>query len=154
MAEMRYDGDHDRHQTGRELIGARIRRARLEANLTQTQLGEAVGVAHPSTVSDWERGATNLTASQMIDVARVLGRPVAWFYGEATGRLAPAEIIDSVREAFPDQPGRTDAVIDILTGMFRQSSRIVREKQRVAGTPRRRENDHSRQTSTLVAALA
>ena len=37
-------------------VGERIKRRRIELNLTQTQLAQKVGVYRP-TVSKWERGA-------------------------------------------------------------------------------------------------
>jgi transcriptional regulator with XRE-family HTH domain len=37
-------------------LGAKIRRARRAAGLTQVQLAQALGVADPVTVSRWERG--------------------------------------------------------------------------------------------------
>lgn len=58
------------------IIGNAIRAARRAANLSQEELGEAVGVHRP-TVSSWETGKHEPTAANLGDIARALGMTVA-----------------------------------------------------------------------------
>lgn len=53
------------------MLGERIKERRKAAGLTQTQLGDAVGV-RKNTVSDWERGKYKPDIETVADIARVL----------------------------------------------------------------------------------
>jgi transcriptional regulator with XRE-family HTH domain len=68
-----------------ELIGTRVKVARTEAGLTQAQLGEALGgyLGKPwsnMVVSLAETGRRNFAAAELVALAVVLKRPVAWFF--------------------------------------------------------------------------
>lgn len=52
-------------------IGARVRRARKERGLTQTQLGEALNVSFQQ-VQKYERGTNRISSSALVLIARVL----------------------------------------------------------------------------------
>jgi transcriptional regulator with XRE-family HTH domain len=52
-------------------IGARVRRARKERGLTQTQLGESLNVSFQQ-VQKYERGTNRISSSALILIARVL----------------------------------------------------------------------------------
>jgi transcriptional regulator with XRE-family HTH domain len=53
-------------------IGGRVRHARKSAGMTQTQLGDALGVSFQQ-VQKYERGTNRLSSSSLVIVARVLG---------------------------------------------------------------------------------
>ncbi len=59
----------------RQQIGARIRDARLAANLTQLQLGNLVGRDH-RTIHRWEYGARIPTLDDLLLVADAVGVPL------------------------------------------------------------------------------
>lgn len=48
-----------------------IKKARLQANITQQQLAEAIGV-NQSSVALWETGQTLPRADKLIDIAKLL----------------------------------------------------------------------------------
>jgi transcriptional regulator with XRE-family HTH domain len=52
-------------------IGARVRRARKERGLTQTQLGDALSVSFQQ-VQKYERGTNRISSSALVLIARVL----------------------------------------------------------------------------------
>jgi len=54
------------------LFGARLRRARLEAGLTQRQVGDRIGVAQ-SDVSDYERGRHQPARRRLVALVELLG---------------------------------------------------------------------------------
>jgi transcriptional regulator with XRE-family HTH domain len=58
------------------LFGARLRRARVEAGLTQRQVGEHIGVAQTE-VSNYERGRYQPNRGQLEGLAELLGLEVA-----------------------------------------------------------------------------
>lgn len=64
-----------------KLIGRRIRAARLDAVHSQGGLGEAVGVSFQQ-VQKWENGTNRVTASNLVEIARTLDRPVAYFIAD------------------------------------------------------------------------
>jgi transcriptional regulator with XRE-family HTH domain len=73
-----------------ELIGARVRLARREAGLTQVELGERLsryltGGWSNIVVSLAETGRRNFSASELVALGAVLGRPVAWFFVPLNG---------------------------------------------------------------------
>lgn len=66
-------------------IGARIRHVRKMRGLSQTQLGEAIGVTFQQ-VQKYERGDNRVSASTLVRVAGALDTSVAALVGEDGGR--------------------------------------------------------------------
>lgn len=62
----------------RARLGVRIRQARVEAKLSQTQLADRIG-AHFTSVSDWERGKNAPSSRHLMSVARETDKPLAFF---------------------------------------------------------------------------
>jgi transcriptional regulator with XRE-family HTH domain len=71
-----------------EIIGKRVKQAREEAGISQRELGEQVGGVlnregkpwFAQAVSAAEKGDRDWTADDLVAVAWVLRRPVAWFF--------------------------------------------------------------------------
>lgn len=63
-------------------LGRRIARARLDAEMTQKELAQAVGTS-PATMSRWESGTHQVPTNDLVRLGKLLERPVSWFYGEA-----------------------------------------------------------------------
>lgn len=66
------------------LLGARIRQARRAANLSQSQLAGKIG-AHPTSVSDWERGRNAPSARHLLSIAQVTSTSVEHFTKDGDG---------------------------------------------------------------------
>lgn len=62
--------------TRRRAIGARIRAARIHANLTQEALALRIGIDRPSIV-EIEQGQRNATIDTLIRIADAIGVPLA-----------------------------------------------------------------------------
>lgn len=60
-------------------VGQRMRRARKDRGLSQTQLGDALGITFQQ-VQKYERGFNRVSASKLFDAAQVLGLPVSFFF--------------------------------------------------------------------------
>ena len=81
----------DRH------LGSRVRFARIEKKISQTVLGERLGISFQQ-VQKYELGKDRISASQLMNIARILDRDIAFFF-EAIGTDAdgnPAEQDDIV----------------------------------------------------------
>lgn len=60
------------------ILGSRIRQARRHAGLSQSELAAKIG-AHPTSVSDWERGVNEPSVRHMTSIARETDKPLDWF---------------------------------------------------------------------------
>src|ERR1700740_48526 len=69
-------------------VGARIRLRRNMLGLSQEKLGEAIGLTFQQ-VQKYERGAKRSGASRLLEIARVLDVPVAFFYDDVDPVRAP-----------------------------------------------------------------
>ena len=77
-------------------VGARIRARRLQLGLTQTTLGEAVGLTFQQ-VQKYERGTNAVSPSRMRDIAKALNLPISFFYGAADGEGSADELIGLIQ---------------------------------------------------------
>ena len=60
-------------------VGARLRLRRTMLDMSQSELGEKLGVTFQQ-VQKYERGANRIGASRLFHVARVLDVPVSYFF--------------------------------------------------------------------------
>ena len=84
----------DRH------LGARVRFARIEKRISQGALGEQLGISFQQ-VQKYELGKDRISASQLMNIARILEKDIAFFFeditpeGEtASGGIELADIVD------------------------------------------------------------
>lgn len=69
----------DRH------VGSRVRMRRMMISLSQEKLGERLGITFQQ-VQKYEKGTNRVSASRLSDVARILGQPVSYFFGNEQGQ--------------------------------------------------------------------
>ena len=63
-------------------LGRRISQARLEADMTQAELGRAVGLDRTA-IAKLETGARRVSATELVALASALDRPIDWFVVES-----------------------------------------------------------------------
>ncbi|HZZ31860.1 MAG TPA: helix-turn-helix transcriptional regulator [Phenylobacterium sp.] len=63
------------------IIGARLRTRRRQVGLSQSELGERIGVSFQQ-VQKYERGTNRVAASTLLAAARALNTSVSWIVGE------------------------------------------------------------------------
>ena len=63
-------------------IGARVRKRRKQLRLSQTALGNLIGVSFQQ-IQKYERGKNRIGAGRLLTVAEVLGVPVDYFFTES-----------------------------------------------------------------------
>jgi transcriptional regulator with XRE-family HTH domain len=74
----------DRH------VGARVRMRRLMLDMTQTQLGDKLGLTFQQ-VQKYEKGTNRIGASRLQHIAEVLQVPVSFFFEGVVGEMKSAE---------------------------------------------------------------
>jgi transcriptional regulator with XRE-family HTH domain len=62
-------------------IGRRLKDRRIKMRMRQQDLADAFGVAQP-TISGYENGEREITASDLLRFAKILGVPVTYFFDE------------------------------------------------------------------------
>lgn len=97
-------------------VGRRLRQARLLAGLSQEELGTGVGVSFQA-VQKYEQGENRLSASRLFKAARLLERPVSFFFDELEGDVATEH-----------QTGFSREEIDLVRHFRQIASEEVRER--------------------------
>lgn len=64
-----------------EGIGKRIKKRRLELDLTQEELAKKLGYSHKSSIGKIENGQTDITQSKVVEFAHALNTTVAYLMG-------------------------------------------------------------------------
>ena len=93
------------------LVGARVRVRRLQIGLTQTTLGDRVGITFQQ-IQKYEKGTNRIGASRLAAIAGVLEVPVGYFFpvpdeGGMNAETRPAEVLDLL-----GTPGALDLLRD------------------------------------------
>ena len=70
-----------------QMVGQRVRVARIERGMSQTELADAVGITFQQ-IQKYERGTNRVSASRLFDIARVLKLDVAWFFKDPPADIA------------------------------------------------------------------
>ena len=66
---------------GRKRLGKKIRLARVELDLTQTQLAQKINTQQKS-ISHYETGASLPSLKTLVKIAKVLKKPAGYFLDE------------------------------------------------------------------------
>jgi transcriptional regulator with XRE-family HTH domain len=78
-------------------VGRRLRQARFLAGMSQEELGTGIGVSFQA-VQKYEHGENRLSASRLFKAARLLDRPVSFFFEELGGEAVTKETNGFSRE--------------------------------------------------------
>jgi transcriptional regulator with XRE-family HTH domain len=101
-------------------VGSRVRLRRNMLGLSQEKLGEAIGLTFQQ-VQKYERGANRIGASRLLELSRVLGVPVAFFYDETDPVHAPAipsGFEESPQEGFDSDPMRKREALELIEAYY------------------------------------
>ena len=85
-------------------VGVRMRQRRTLLGMSQTKLGEAVGLTFQQ-VQKYEKGSNRISASRLYYTAKILGVPVQFFFEDLPG---------SEERAAQDEPREQDTVLSSL----------------------------------------
>jgi transcriptional regulator with XRE-family HTH domain len=89
---------------GQEELGRRIKEAREQAKMTQRELADAIDLRDAQSISNYERGITEVPTPRLRRIAEATKQPLAFFLGpEDTEAGLPqlsrwqAEVLDRMR---------------------------------------------------------
>ncbi len=82
-------------------VGARVRVRRTLLGMSQTTLGDAIGLTFQQ-MQKYESGANRISASRLFDLSRVLDVPIEYFFGDMPARVAG--ILAGKRRSRAEQP--------------------------------------------------
>ncbi len=102
-------------------VGGRVRLRRKLLGMSQTDLGNALGVTFQQ-VQKYERGANRISASRLYELSQVLDAPISYFFDDMPG----------LRGGVPEQPAPHPFDIDETQKLVRAFFRIRDPKVRGA----------------------
>lgn len=110
-------------------VGARVRARRVGIRLSQTKLGEAIGVTFQQ-VQKYENGTNRIGASNLYKIAKTLGVDVTYFFEGVqslpeAGQASPAE---APQAQLKDDPMSSREAIELMHNFFRVKDANVRRR--------------------------
>ena len=106
------------------LVGTRIKQARYAAKVSQTELGQALGVTFQQ-VQKYEKGSNRVSAGALQIIAQRLKVPVPWLMGlkengrSTEGADGEIERVMSTRDGY--------AIVQTLARMDKKTVAVVRQ---------------------------
>ncbi|MBI1281392.1 MAG: helix-turn-helix domain-containing protein [Anaerolineaceae bacterium] len=97
---------------GKKRLGERIRKARRDANMTQGELSERLGISQ-GVISNVETGVSTIDAPDLPLWAEILNKPIMYFFVEEDAD--PQERALAILNMFPDD--RLEFVLQMLENM-------------------------------------
>ena len=114
-------------------LGARIRFARVERNLSQAALGALLGISFEQ-VTRFESGDAHISSEQLTDIATALGKSVSFFFHNWVSRSPSATVFTKAGEQERSTveslaTWRSDSARTLLSGSsLRRLSLLEREQ--------------------------
>ncbi len=129
-------------------VGSKIRERRTIIGLSQTTLGEALGLTFQQ-IQKYERGANRLSCSRLYDLARTLGVSVNYFFDnlpEEVGRQSPGRLAGAAPELVEQSDWTATKVgLQVAGGVDELEDdevranvlRLIRALQKMQGKPKK-----------------
>jgi transcriptional regulator with XRE-family HTH domain len=111
-------------------VGSRVRLRRNMLGLSQEKLGEAISLTFQQ-VQKYERGANRIGASRLLELSRVLGVPVSFFFDETDPVHAPAiptGFEESPQEGFDSDPMRKRETLELIGAYYDIADVVARRR--------------------------
>ena len=112
-------------------VGSRVRARRVGLRISQTKLGEAIGVTFQQ-VQKYENGTNRIGASNLFKISKTLGVEVSFFF-EGVENLDESEIInldlsDIPQVPFEEDPMSSREAIELMHNYYRVTDEDVRKR--------------------------
>lgn len=78
-------------------VGGRLKQARILAGMSQVELGLGIGVSFQA-VQKYEHGENRLSASRLFRAAKLLGRPVSFFFDNLHSTTSDMDEVELSRD--------------------------------------------------------
>lgn len=75
-------------------LGARVRLARAERGISQTALGESIGVTFQQ-IQKYERGTNRISASKLLGIAKALDKDISYFFNDVEEGVVARDQVDA-----------------------------------------------------------
>ena len=114
-------------------VGSRVRGRRVGMRLSQTKLGNAIGVTFQQ-IQKYENGANRIGASNLFKIAKALGIEVAFFYEGMPDSLvnkpgrSKSGLAETPRSTFESDPMTSRESIEMMHNYFRIPDPVVRRR--------------------------
>jgi transcriptional regulator with XRE-family HTH domain len=115
-------------------VGARVRLRRTLLGMTQTRLGDAIGLTFQQ-VQKYESGANRISASRLFDLSRVLDVPIEYFFDDMPPEAAarsPAAKKRGKAEKLPSyeqpNPMTTRETLELVRAYYKIEDADVRQR--------------------------
>ncbi|MCR9255506.1 MAG: helix-turn-helix domain-containing protein [Alphaproteobacteria bacterium] len=107
-------------------VGRRIRQRRHYLGMTQSDLGDGVGLAFQQ-IQKYEQGINRVTASRLLDIATVLGVPIGFFFEGIASPVAP-QAEPSGQTGGETDPMTRRETIDLVKAYYDIEDGLVRKR--------------------------
>ena len=113
-------------------VGGRVRLRRSLLGMSQTMLGEAIGLTFQQ-VQKYERGANRIGASRLYDVARVLDVHLSFFFEDMPAEVAassPSQRRGKAKElpSYKRDPMAKRETLELVRAYYKISSPQIRKR--------------------------
>lgn len=108
---------------GQEEVGRCIRTAREDAHLTQPELAALIGLKHPQSVSNYERGITDVPPRRLRKIAEETGKPISFFLGEQPPASRPEGDEGKVLAALENMQATLERLVDSVERLSVRAAR-------------------------------
>ena len=115
-------------------IGKKVKIARVIRDITQKELAKKTGVGYV-TMSRIENGARNIMAIEIEKIAKILNRPISYFYEEKDEEY---QKVDNPRANFKDLDPKDLEAVERVVSQIREIKREKEEPEEESGEKRGR----------------
>ncbi len=115
-------------------VGARLRQRRTLLGMTQTKVGESIGVSFQQ-MQKYERGANRISSSRLYDLSGMLEVPIEYFFGDMpTAVAASSPTLKGGRAKEPPSyepdPMATRETLELVRAYYKIEDADVRKRLR------------------------
>ena len=114
-----------------KFVGSRVRARRVGLRVSQTKLGEAIGVTFQQ-VQKYENGTNRIGASNLYKMSKTLGVEVAYFYDGVENiqmeGVNTTGLSDGPQAPFEVDPLSSREAIELMHNYFRVKDETVRKR--------------------------
>ncbi len=115
-------------------VGARLRQRRTLLGMTQTNLGDALGVSCQQ-MQKYERGMNRISASRLFDLSRILDVPIQFFFDDmpvAVAASSPAQGGGRTKKPprYEPDPMATRETLELVRAYYKITDPEIRKQLR------------------------
>ena len=113
-------------------VGARVRMRRTLLGMTQTSLGEAIGLTFQQ-VQKYEKGTNRISSSRLYDLARTLDVPIEYFFDDMPTVVAASSLAQGGGKAkkpprYEPDPMATRETLELVRAYYKIEDAEIRNR--------------------------